>query len=69
MDVRFRNHVAEGRKAELQRWLAPQTTSGDVWAALLTRGLRIHDIVTMDEFTLDWIVPLPDGLVLVYDTT
>lgn len=28
-----------------------------------------YDILAMDEYTLDLVVTLPDGLVLVYDTT
>jgi len=27
------------------------------------------DIVTMDEYSLELVVPLPDGLTLVYGTT
>lgn len=69
MDVRLRAAVSDGRRAELEAWLAGQTTTERLFRAVDAAGLRITEIVHQDEYTLDLVVPLPDGLTLVYDTT
>jgi hypothetical protein len=61
--------VPEPRVRELEQFVASQRITEHVFLDLDARGLRIADIVNMDEYTLDLIVPLPDGLTLVYDTT
>jgi hypothetical protein len=54
---------------ELASWVAAQGTTERVVLAATAAGLELHDVVQMDEFTLDLVVALPDGLWLVYDTT
>jgi len=61
--------IATDRLSALEAWLAPQRTTEDVVRAALAEALELHDVVQMDEFTLDLLLPLPDGLWLVYDTT
>jgi hypothetical protein len=61
--------VPEARVRELERFVASQRITEHVFRDLDAIGLRIADIVPMDEYTLDLVVPLPDGLTLVYDTT
>ena len=39
------------------------------WARAQSPPLAVDEILTMDEYTHDVIVPYRDGLVLVYDTT
>jgi hypothetical protein len=60
--------VPEPRLRELEGFVASQTTTERVFRDLDALGLRM-EIVAMDEYTLDLVVPLPDGLTLVYDTT
>jgi hypothetical protein len=55
--------------AALRAWVEPQRTTEDGVQAVLGDGLDLHDVVQMDEYTLDVLVRLPDGLWLVYDTT
>ena len=61
--------IAASRLRELERFVAGQSITEHVFRDLDALGLAIDDIVAMDEYTLDLVVPLPDGLVLVYDTT
>lgn len=61
--------VPPERLQALQAFVAEHTTTERVFLALLAGGLQFDDIVAMDEYTLDLIVALPDGLTLVYDTT
>lgn len=61
--------VPETRVAELEDFVSTQGITEQVFRDLDALGLAIADIVNMDEYTLDLIVPLPDGLTLVYDTT
>lgn len=61
--------VPAHRLEELERFVAPHHTTEGIIRALDAAGLELADILEMDEYTLDLLVPLPDGLVLVYDTT
>lgn len=61
--------ILPARVAALEAWVKPQRTTEDVVRHALDAGLELHDVVQMDEFTLDLLLPLPDGLWLVYDTT
>jgi hypothetical protein len=61
--------VPEARVRELEQFVASQRITEHVFRDLDALGLRIDDIVYMDEYTLDLLVSLPDGLTLVYDTT
>lgn len=67
--MRCHGHVPADRHQELEAFVAEQRTTEQVFRALDARGLRIADILAMDEYTLDLVVPLDDGLTLVYDTT
>lgn len=61
--------ISPERCAELQRFVAEQHITEQVFRDLDAKGIRIADIIHMDEYTIDLVVPLPDGLTLVYDTT
>lgn len=49
--------------------LVQQRLTEHVLRDLEVLGAELLDIVIQDEFTHDWVVQLPEGLVLVYDTT
>jgi hypothetical protein len=61
--------VPPARVRELERFVAEQRTTERVVRELDAIGLALDDVIAMDEYTLDLVVKLPDGLVLVYDTT
>lgn len=61
--------VPDDRVRELEEFVARHTTTERVVRDLEVHGLILADIHPMDEYTLDLVVPLPDGLTLVYDTT
>ena len=61
--------IAPERVAELEAFTAPHTTTSRLLRDHLARGCDITDIHAMDEYTLEVVVPLPDGLVLIYGTT
>jgi len=61
--------VSASRLAELTEWVHDQRITEQMFRAVHAAGLVIADIVHMDEYTIDIVVPLADGLVLVYDTT
>lgn len=44
-------------------------TTGELFAWLHARGLHAYQIVQMDEYSLDIVVPVAEGLTLVFDTT
>lgn len=71
MELRACCELSEERRLALQRAVATHTTMEHVarWVFSQTPPLDIVDIVRQDEFTHDVLVPLPDGLVLVYDST
>lgn len=69
MKLAVHGRVPAARVTELEAWTARQAITEHVFLDVDAAGLRIEDIVTMDEYTIDLVVPLPDGLVLVYDTT
>lgn len=60
----------DARRVEaLAAFVSGQRTTERVVQALAQEGLELADVVPMDEFTIDLVVPLLDGLCLVYDTT
>jgi hypothetical protein len=66
--MRVHGSIPEERTAGLAEAAALRTLEGIVrWGA--PRGVEVTDILVQDEFTHDVVVPLPDGLVLVYGTT
>lgn len=69
MSLAVHGRVPAARLAELEAWTARQAITEHVFLDVDAAGLRIADVVSMDEYTIDLVVPLPDGLVLVYDTT
>lgn len=69
MALRVHGRVPERRIAELEAWVAGQRITEQVVRETDRAGLVLAEVVEMDEYTLDLFVPLPDGLVLVYDTT
>lgn len=61
--------VPAARSAALEVFTAGHTTTARLLKDHLAAGCDIGAIHAMDEYTLDVVVPLPDGLVLVYGTT
>lgn len=61
--------VPPHRVAKLAGWLEGQCTTEDLLHATDEAGLTIDRFQNMDEYCIDVVVPLPDGLTLVYDTT
>lgn len=64
-----RGGVTESRRCELEQLLGSARTLEQVIRALDGVGLQLADVIPMDEFTIDILVDLPDGLTLVFDTT
>ncbi len=69
MSLRSVGIVASARLRELGDYVRSQQITEHLFVDAHASGLRIADIVHMDEYTIDIVIPLPDGLVLVYDTT
>ncbi len=69
MELAVHGDVPEARVVELRAYVRDHSTTGRLTAAAFAQGLDIADIHAMDEYSLDLVVPLPDGLVLVYGTT
>jgi len=67
--LRFVGKVEEARRRQLEALLGPLGTLEHVIRALDGEGLQLADVIPMDEFTIDILVDLPDGLTLVFDTT
>lgn len=61
--------VPPSRVREIETFVADQSITEQIFRALDAMGLCIDEIIAMDEYTLDLVVSLPDGLTLVYDTT
>ena len=61
--------VPAARLRALEAFVSAHTTTERVFRDLLAAGLQFDDIVSMDEYTIDLVICLPDDLVLVYDTT
>lgn len=68
-DFRLHCLLSGPRHRELLAWTRTQHITEQMFHAVDDAGLRITAIHHMDEYTIDIVVPLPDGLVLVYDTT
>ena len=60
--------VQPARQRELAAFVETHRTTEPMFRDLDRLGLA-YEITPMDEFTIDIVVPLPDGLALVYDTT
>ncbi len=71
VNLKVRTHVRQARVDELLAVLTEHTTLERVlaWCRLQTPPLGLAEIVTQDEYTHDVLLPLADGLVLVYDVT
>ena len=69
MDLDVHGGVPERRIHELQAFIAEHRTTARLTRDVFANGLDIADILAMDEYSLDIVVPLPDGLVLIYGTT
>lgn len=69
MALVIHGQVPAARVIELQGFVAAHRITEQVFRDIDAAGLRIADILEMDEYTIDIVVPFPDGLVLVYDTT
>jgi hypothetical protein len=71
MTLANRAGLPAARLAALEAELPAQTTLSDVvlWSATHAPALLVADVIAMDEYTHDVVVPWREGLVLVYDTT
>jgi len=69
MPIVVHGRVPRARVDELDAYVRDQRITEHVFLDADGAGLRIDEVIHMDEYTLDLLVPLPDGLVLVYDTT
>lgn len=69
MALRVHGQVPAARVVELEAWTARQAITEHVFLDTDAAGLRIERIVPMDEYTIDLVVPVEPGVVLVYDTT
>ncbi|MBX2802983.1 MAG: hypothetical protein KTR31_35195 [Myxococcales bacterium] len=67
--MRVNGHIADTRRAELSRIVSDFPTLEHVVRWAFAEGLELAEVIPMDEFTHDVVVPLPDELVLVFDTT
>ena len=61
--------VPASRVAELAAVVTEHRITEQVVQHALDAGYTIEAAVNMDEFTIDLVIRLPDGLYLVYDTT
>ncbi|MEM6929496.1 MAG: hypothetical protein AAF602_21330 [Myxococcota bacterium] len=61
--------IPPARVAELREWLGEPTTLARVIAVLDRDSLGLSELIPMDEYTIDVLVDLPEGLTLVFDTT
>ena len=57
------------RLTELAAFILDHRTTARLTNDAFASGLDISDIVQLDEYSLEIVVPLPDGLVLTYGTT
>ncbi len=69
MGLRVHGTVPAERVAELGRMVDGLGSLERVLRALDGQGLVLSEVVSMDEYTVDILVALPDGLTLVFDTT
>lgn len=67
--VRAIGNIGEDRVEQLQAATDSLTSLDHVVRWALAEGLELADVIAMDEYTHDVVVPLPDGLVLVFDCT
>lgn len=69
MRLRVHGGVDVERVRALDAFVAGHRITEHVFVGLDGAGLAIDDVIAMDEYTIDLVVHLPDGLTLVYDTT
>lgn len=69
MALQAHGRVSDARLAELAAFTADHQTTARLTRDVFAAGLDLADIVAMDEYSLELVVPLPDGLTLVYGTT
>ena len=55
----------------IEAWahLGDLRTTEQVWRWADGAGLALADVVHMDEYTIDLVVPVAEGVVVVFDTT
>ncbi len=64
------DHTPEGLRApDLEAAVAAHRTLDQVVRWGVARGHVVTRVVHQDEYTLDVVLPIGDGLFLVYDTT
>jgi hypothetical protein len=71
VQVQDRAGLGPAALASLEAAVAGHETLEDLlrWGRAQVPPVLIEQLVTQDEFTHDVLVPWPDGLTLVYDTT
>jgi hypothetical protein len=69
MRLRFQVDVEPVRAHELKTWVEAHSSLERVLKAAWAIGTDVVETIAQDEFSHDALVPLPDGLILVYDTT
>jgi hypothetical protein len=67
--VRAVGVVDDGRLAALDAATAGHRTLEHVVRWVAAEGHELAEVVTMDEFTHDVVILVPEGLFLVFDTT
>ena len=69
MSIRVHGIVDPRRVAGLAALTARQSITEQVFRMVDELDLVVVDLLPMDEYTIDVVIALPDGLHLVYDTT
>lgn len=69
MRVLGAGQVDPSRLEALEQSIASHRLTEHVMRGLTALGGELEDVVEQDEFTIDLVVRLSDGLFLVYDTT
>lgn len=69
MALRVHGTLDDARLGEIAGLVRDHTTTERLFSTVDALGLAVHDILPMDEYTIDIVVGLPGGAFLVYDTT
>ena len=56
-------------REQISQRIALLRSLGDIVPWSIAQKTDIHSVVTQDEYTHDVIVPIPNGVVFVFDTT